>query len=125
MKIKFIKHLLIVCMLNVFTTAVSAQQSHTETTSNKPNPDKKIIVVETACGQCLFGLPGKGCNLAVRIDSIAYFVDGTDIDSHGDAHAKDGFCEAIRTAEIQGELVDNRFKVSYFRLLKNSGKNEK
>lgn len=121
MKIKFIKHLFIVCVLNAFATVVSAQTPVTETISDKPNPNKKIMVVETACGQCKFGLPGKGCNLAVRIDSVAYFVDGTDIDSHGDAHAKDGFCEAIRTAEVQGELIDNRFKVSYFRLLGKSG----
>jgi hypothetical protein len=48
--------------------------------------------VEAACGECRFGLPGSGCDLAVRIDGVAYFVDGTGIDDHGDAHAQDGFC---------------------------------
>jgi hypothetical protein len=36
-------------------------------------------------------MEGKACDLAVRIDGKAYFVDGTSIDSHGDAHAADGF----------------------------------
>lgn len=87
-------------------------------TDSIPDPKKKIQVVETSCGECQFKLEGKGCDLAVRIDGKAYFVDGTDIDSHGDAHANDGFCKAVRKAEVQGEVVNNRFKVSYFKLLK-------
>lgn len=75
------------------------------------------MTVEAACGQCRLGLPGKGCDLAVRIDGKAYFVDGTGIDSHGDAHAKDGFCQAIRQAEVQGAVVEDRFRASAFRLL--------
>ena len=50
-------------------------------------------VVEAACGQCLFGLTGDGCDLAIRVDGQAYFVDGTNIDEHGDAHAEDGFLQ--------------------------------
>jgi polyhydroxybutyrate depolymerase len=83
----------------------------------KADPSKKIEIVEAACGQCRFNLPGKSCDLAVRIDGKAYFVDGTNIDSHGDAHAKDGFCEAIRKAEVQGDLKDGRFRTIYFKLL--------
>jgi len=78
--------------------------------------------VETACGECQFKLDGKSCDLAVRIDGRSYFVDGTDIDSHGDAHAKNGFCNAVRKAEVQGEIVNNRFKVTYFKLLKEENK---
>jgi hypothetical protein len=62
-------------------------------------------------------LEGKGCTLAVRISGKSYFVDGTSIDEHGDPHAKDGFCEAIRKAEVQGEIVNNRFKSTYFKLV--------
>ncbi len=113
--------LLIMFLLNAFAISAYAQTTLHEIISTKPNPEKKLLIVEASCGQCHFGLPGKGCNLAVRIDSIAYFVDGTDIDSHGDSHAKDGFCESIRTAEVQGELINNRFQVSYFKLLKKSG----
>ena len=91
-------------------------QSASEAPS-KPDPGKKIQVVDAACGQCKLGLPGKSCDLAVRINDKSYFVDGTTIDSHGDAHAKDGFCEAIRKAEVQGEVVNGRFKASYFKLV--------
>ena len=62
-------------------------------------------------------MEGKACDLAVRIDGKSYFVDGTDIDQHGDAHAADGFCAAVRKAEVVGEIVDNRFKATYFKLL--------
>ena len=89
-----------------------------------PDPNKKIVVVETACGECQFKLEGKGCHLAIRIDSTGYFVDGTNIDDHGDAHAKDGFCNAVRKAEIQGELINNRYKVTYFKLLKETKETE-
>ena len=80
------------------------------------DPSKKIQLVEAACGQCRLGLSGKSCDLAVRINGKSYFVDGTSIDDHGDAHAKDGFCEAVRKTEVQGEIVDNRFKATYFKL---------
>jgi hypothetical protein len=89
-----------------------------------PDPKKKIQVVETACGQCQFKLEGKGCDLAVRMEGKSYFVDGTDIDSHGDAHAKDGFCNAVRKAEVQGELANDRFKVTYFKLFKQEPKSD-
>jgi hypothetical protein len=61
-------------------------------------------------------LKGKGCHLAILIDGKPYFVDGTSIDSHGDAHADDGFCSTIRKVEVIGKIIDNRFKVSYFKL---------
>ena len=83
----------------------------------QPNPNKKLITAEASCGQCKFGLKGKSCDLAVRINGKAYFVDGTKIDDHGDAHAAEGFCNAIRKATVQGEIVDNRFKATYFKLL--------
>ncbi|UPT69429.1 MAG: DUF6370 family protein [Flavobacterium sp. JAD_PAG50586_2] len=65
----------------------------------------KTQTVEAACGQCQFGMTSKsGCDLAVRIDGKPYFVDGTDINKHGDAHATDGFCSAVRKAEVVGEI---------------------
>jgi hypothetical protein len=75
-------------------------------------------VVEVSCGQCKFAMTDKkGCDLAVRIDGKSYFVEGTTIDEHGDAHANDGFCSAIRKAEVVGEIKDNKFVVTYFKLL--------
>jgi hypothetical protein len=98
----------------VFSLAVGAQ---TTRKTDVPDPAKKIMVVEASCGQCKFHLKGKGCQLTVRMDGKAYFVDGTSIDEHGDAHADDGFCLAIRKAEVQGSIVNNRFVATYFKLL--------
>ena len=95
----------------------AASSQVTSTSSGKLNPDKAVLQVEASCGQCKFGLPGKGCTLAVRYDGKAYFVDGAHIDSYGDAHASDGFCEAIRKAEVQGVVKDSLFVVSYFKLI--------
>ena len=75
------------------------------------------LVVEAACGQCQFGLPGKGCDLAVRIDGKTYYVDGTGIDDHGDAHSEDGFCNAVRRAHVQGRVENGRFVAISFELL--------
>jgi hypothetical protein len=98
-----------------FVIAVSGQAGNAAIYT--PDSTKKTFIAETACGQCKLGLPGTSCDLAVRINGKAYFVDGTAIDDHGDAHAKDGFCSTIRKAKVQGEIVDNRFKATYFKLL--------
>ncbi|WP_430400075.1 DUF6370 family protein [Flavobacterium sp.] len=76
----------------------------------------KKQIVQASCGQCKFKMTGQGCDLAVRIEGKSYFVDGTTIDDHGDAHAEDGFCSAIRKAEIEGTIVDNKFKIKTFKL---------
>ena len=110
----------IVCLL--FISSAFGQKGDPKVST--PDPNKKIQIVETACGECQFKLSGKGCDLAVRIDGKSYFVDGTDIDSHGDAHAKDGFCNAIRKAEVQGEIVSDRFKVTYYKVMKSPEKKE-
>ncbi|MDN3674754.1 DUF6370 family protein [Flavobacterium branchiarum] len=89
--------------------AINAQDKKT---TEKPQ------IVEAACGECQFGMEGKGCDLAVRIDGKSYFVDGTKIDEHGDAHAKDGFCNAIRKASVTGKIENNRYKVTTFTLVK-------
>lgn len=77
----------------------------------------KIQIVEASCGQCQFGMKAKGCDLAVRIDGKSYFADGISLDSHGDAHAEDGFCSTVRKAEVTGTIVNNRFKTTSFQLL--------
>ena len=74
-------------------------------------------VVEASCGQCQFKMEGKSCDLAIRVDGKSYFVDGSDIDEHGDAHAKDGFCQKVRKATVTGKIVENRFKATAFKLL--------
>lgn len=79
---------------------------------------EKPQIVEASCGECQFGMKGKSCDLAVRIDGKTYFVDGTTIHDHGDAHAEDGFCNAIRKASVTGTIEKNRFKATSFTLIK-------
>jgi len=93
----------------LFTATLASAQDKKE----EPKPQ----IVEASCGQCQFGMEGHGCELAVRIDGKSYFVDGSSVDSHGDAHAEDGFCTAIRKAEVVGQVVNNRFKVTSFKLV--------
>ncbi len=90
-----------------------------KTDSPKGNNISINQVVEAACGQCQFKMTEKsGCDLAVKIDGKSYFVDGTTIHDHGDAHADDGFCETIRQVEVKGEIIDGRFKAESFTLIK-------
>lgn len=91
-----------------------------------PDPNKPLLTVETSCGECNFKLPGDGCDVAVRLPqedgtSKAYFVDGVGISEYGHPHAENGFCMVLRKAEVQGEVVDGRFKASYFKLLPVEG----
>ncbi len=58
------------------------------------------------------------CLLAVEINSDIYYVEGTTIDDHGDAHAIDGFCNVVRKAHVEGIIDDGRFYLDKFRLLK-------
>ncbi len=100
------KSLFIILLL--VSAALSAQEK----------PKQKPQIVEVSCGQCQFGMTEKkGCDLAVRLDGKSYFVEGTTIDDHGDAHAHDGFCSTIRKAQVVGEIKGNLFVVSSFTLL--------
>ncbi|MWB95299.1 hypothetical protein GON26_13100 [Flavobacterium sp. GA093] len=96
----------------VFLFVGIATQAQDKKSKEKPQ------IVETACGECQFGMEGKGCDLAVRIDGKSYYVDGTTIHDHGDAHAEDGFCNAIRKASVTGTVENNRFKATSFTLVK-------
>jgi len=104
------KQLLTAFIICIIILPANAQQTLV------PDSAKKILMVEASCGECKFGMKGKNCDLAVRIKGKAYFVDGVHIDSLGDAHAEDGFCKAIRKAAVQGKIVNNRFKATYFNL---------
>tara|TARA_R110002072_G_scaffold97469_1_gene214332 strand:+ start:103 stop:405 length:303 start_codon:yes stop_codon:yes gene_type:complete len=80
----------------------------------------KVSVLEApiACGQCQFDLEGDGCNLAVKINDKAYFVEGFGIDDFGDAHDEQtGFCNVVRKAKIEGEIVSNKFVASSIKLI--------
>ncbi|RYD90463.1 MAG: hypothetical protein EOP50_15930, partial [Sphingobacteriales bacterium] len=66
--------------LSCGAATVSAQT--TTTVAAVPAVEKKIV--EASCGKCKFGMAGDDCALAVRINNKAYYVDGSDIDQHGD-----------------------------------------
>ena len=108
---------LVVFISLALSNATIAQQQKVEPKTNVLDENKKVEIVEVACGECQFKMAGAGCDLAVKIAGLPYFVTGTSIDEHGDAHAKDGFCNAIRKAAVQGEIVDNHFMVTYLKLI--------
>lgn len=97
-------------VLTLLSLSTSAQE--------EKKRDLKNQIVEASCGQCNFGMTSKkGCDLAVKIDGKPYFVEGTKIDQHGDAHAKDGFCNAVRKAKVSGEIKNDAFVVTTFTLI--------
>ena len=73
--------------------------------------------VEASCGQCQFGMPGEGCDLAIRWQDQVYWVDGSGLDDHGDAHAEDGLCNRVREAVVSGILKETRFTATNLELL--------
>lgn len=109
------KQLFFIASIMFFFITVSAQNK--QVYSANVDTTKKLFLVDAACGECQFKMKGNGCNLAIRMKGKDYFVDGTSIDDHGDAHSDDGFCNSIRKAQIQGDTSNNRFKVIYFKLL--------
>lgn len=88
-----------------------------ETGDNSTTTNVSAQVVEASCGECQFGMEGTGCDLAVRFDGKSYYVDGSSIDDHGDAHGTDGMCNCIRKAKVSGKIKDNRFVATSFEVL--------
>ena len=105
-------------LLLLFVPLVSFGQ---ETFKNKLifNPEMSLIKTEASCGICMLNMEGKECELAVKIKDSTYYVVGTGIDDHGDAHSVSGFCNAIRKADVQGKVMNNKFHVTYFKLNKS------
>ena len=79
---------------------------------------EKTFVTDASCGQCQFGLKSQnGCDLAIKVDDKAYFVDGAKIDDFGDAHDENiGFCNVVRKVEVTGKVKDGRFKATSFKI---------
>ena len=96
------------------TPEATAKATAESTTSASNATTLTSRVVEASCGQCQLGLPGSGCDLAVAFDGRAYYVDGSHIDDHGDAHAPNGMCNAVLKARVSGSLVENRFQATEF-----------
>ena len=115
-KAKIWKVALILTLTSIgFTTFVQSK--------SKTKEIKKEKIVEDSCEQCQFGMRDKkGCDLAVRFGGKSSWVYGTKIDSHGDAHAKEGFCNAVRKAKVTRKVVDGWFVANSFVLLPEAKK---
>ena len=86
----------------------------------KINEDGTIKgLVLASCGMCNFGMRNKSCSLAIQINEKGYDVKGTKIDDHGDSHAHNGFCNAVRIAEVSGKIKKNKFIADTFVLQKD------
>lgn len=116
------KQAIVVLALCFFGFSASGQKTAQDLSI--PDLTKTITQVKAACGSCIFGMAGKSCELAVRIKNKSYYVDSVHIDAFGSSHAADGFCNAIRKAELQGEVVNNRFQLTYMKM-ESSGKKNK
>ena len=81
------------------------------------NKEEFTRIVETSCGECNFNMSGESCDLAVKIDGKYYFVEGSAIDEHGDAHASNGLCSTVRKAEVTGKIKGGVFVASSFKLI--------
>ena len=117
---KRITHLFFGLAILVFAVSCGQQANKQESSESTIITKEQLaegVEVEVACGECMFGLAGESCDLAVRIDGQAYFVDGTSIDDHGDAHAEDGLCNAIRKGTVKGKIENDRFIAESIELL--------
>ena len=76
-------------------------------------------LVLASCGMCNFGTKDRICSLSIQINKKAYSVKGTHIDDHGDSHANDGFCNAVRVAKVSGKVDKNNFIAETFVIQKN------
>ena len=105
-----------VFFLLIQNNSVTAQE-HSESHKMKIN-----MIVDASCSKCQFEKDDDTCLLAIEINSEIFYVEGTSIDAHGDAHGATGFCNAIRKAHVIGEISENRFLLEKFSLLKYSPK---
>ena len=77
-------------------------------------------LVQASCGMCNFSMKSqKECNLAIQIGEKSYLVQGTKMAELGDPHAKDGMCNAVRVANVVGNVKDDIFLADSFELQKN------
>ena len=62
-----------------------------------------------SCGMCNFNSKDKDCTLAIKVGRNILPVVGVDIDAHGNSHAKDGYCNVIKKAYVEGRVRGNSF----------------
>lgn len=99
-------------------TALFSMVANAQMESIKHQYTDSTYKAEIACGECRFKMAGSSCDLAVRINGQSYFVDGSSIDDHGDAHADDGLCKKIRPALVTGHVENSRFVATHVKIMR-------
>ena len=69
-----------------------------------------------SCGMCNFDTNDRTCGLSVKIGKDILKVANVDIDAHVDSHAKDGFCNVVRIANVKGKVKKNKLYADSFSL---------
>lgn len=118
-------------MKKIFATGlfISAAFFATAQTAISKNHSDSVVflktrIVEASCGECKFALKGHGCDLAVRINGKSYFVDGAKpISAYGDQSNPEAMCEAVHKAEVTGEIKNDRFVATSFKVFPLEKKN--
>jgi hypothetical protein len=105
----------------LFISSAFGQKSDPKVST--PDPNKKVQVVETACGECQFKLAVTDvtlrCVLMARL--ILLLVQISILMEM--RMQKMAFVMRLESG-VQGNLVNDRFKVTYFKLLKEAEKKE-
>jgi len=77
-------------------------------------------LVLASCGMCNFSMKSqKDCNLAIQIGEKSYLVQGVKMSELGDPHAKDGMCNAVRVANVTGNVNNDVFLADSFEFQNN------
>ena len=74
-------------------------------------------IYDVSCGMCNFEMTGEDCALAIRIEGKEYYIEGSVIDEHGDAHADDGLCTVVRKAKVKGVIKKGVFVAEMIELI--------
>jgi len=109
----------------IFLSTGCSAQNKPDTIALHANA-KKAMIVDAACSECQMGYSPNGCTIAVRFNGQSYMAEGingisADAHAYGKAHSKNGMCKAVRKAEVQGEVVNGRFRLSSFKLVDSAG----
>lgn len=75
-------------------------------------------IYNVSCGKCNFDMTGDECDIAIEINGKHYYIEGSEIDDHGDEHAADGLCSTTRKANVKGKIKFGVFIAESVELVK-------
>lgn len=85
--------------------------------STKQAGENIIGTYNVSCGMCNFDMTGDDCALAIEVNDKYYYVEGSTLEAHGDAHAEDGLCTVVRQAQVKGSIQHGVFVAEKFEML--------